>query len=87
MKTLRAIDFYAGPGGAGSDDPTPWVRSATHYSPFPLRQNPGFSARLLLSTPFLVQAWLDKMGQKDVVSESAPADPRGRQSLWSLPSL
>ena len=33
MKTLRAIDFYAGLGGAGSDETIPpWVRSATHYS-------------------------------------------------------
>jgi hypothetical protein len=80
LKTVRSIDFYAGPGGPGSDDPNSWFHTATHYSvPAPA----GSSA--LAPGPyeyrFSAQAW----AMKDVVLRVRSTGPKGRQSLWSLP--
>ena len=85
MKTLRAVDFYAGPGSGGSDDPNSWVRSATHYSVPAPSGTPALAPGSFVY-PVPVQAWLDKNGSgKDVVLRVRSTGPKGRQSLWSLP--
>jgi hypothetical protein len=81
MKTLRAIDFYAGPGGPGSDDSNSWVRSATHYS-VPAPDGSPALAPGSFEYHVPVQAWAGK----DVVLRVRSTGPKGRQSLWSLPS-
>jgi hypothetical protein len=78
MKTLRAIDFYAGPGGPGSDDPNSWVHSATHYAVPPAAGSTLAPGSFEVQVP--VQAWV----AKDVVLRVRSTGPKGRQSLWSL---
>lgn len=80
IKSLRSLDFYAGPGGPGSDDPNTWVRRATHYS-----VPPPAGSTMLVPGPyeysFPAQAWIGM----DMVLRVRSVGPKGRQSLWSLP--
>jgi hypothetical protein len=82
LKSVRAIDLYAGPGGPGSDDPNSWFHTATHYSVPPA---PG--AATLVPGPyeyrFAAQAWIGK----DLILRVRSTGPKGRQSLWSLPPV
>jgi hypothetical protein len=82
LKSVRAIDLYAGPGGPGSDDPNSWFHTATHYSVPPA---PG-SATLVpgpYEYRFAAQPWIGK----DLVLRVRSTGPKGRQSLWSLPPV
>ncbi len=82
LKTVRAIDFYAGPGGPGSNDPNSWFHTATHYSvPAP----PGSSA--LVPGPYEYPIPAQAFVGKDIVLYVRSTGPKGRQSLWSLPAV
>lgn len=81
IKSLRSIDFYAGPGGPGSDDPNNWVRRATRYSVPP----PAGQAMLIpgpYECQFPAQAWVGM----DMVMRVRSTGPKGKQSVWSLPT-
>ncbi len=79
LKSLRAIDFYAGPG-AGSDIPDTWVQSAAHYSvPAPSGSSTLITGPYEYRIP--TQAWIGK----DVVLRVRSTGPKRRRSLWSLP--
>jgi hypothetical protein len=75
LRSLRSVDLYAGPGGAGANDPNSWLPTATHYSVPPVA--PGDPARFT----FPAKAWIGK----EVVLRVRSTGPKGRVSLWSLP--
>jgi hypothetical protein len=82
LKSVRSLDLYAGPGGAGSNDPNSWFHSATHYSvPVPS----GSTA--LVPGPYEDRLPAQAFVGKDAVLYVRSTGPKGRQSLWSLPSV
>lgn len=86
LKSLRAVDLYAGPNGPTAGDPNAWMRTATHYSvtaqaSVPARAAGGDLMPGAFKRSFPAQAWIGK----DLVLRVRATGPKGRLSQWSLP--
>ncbi len=98
LKSLRAVDLYAGPNGPTAGDPNAWVRTATHYSvtaqasvpasasvPAPASVPARAAGGDLMPGAFKRSFPAQAWIGKDLVLRVRATGPKGRLSQWSLP--